>query len=341
MSKKDQFKNELMMRMRFHLDKTTLSILYNTLNDMLYHVDIVDTITLPATMDNTNEYILGLYELKRGLNLKESSLKTYIDCAKNFINFMNNKPLTMITTEDIEYYLETRRKEGNQNNSLNNKRRKLNSLFVWMKKNKFIRENPMDNIDCFKTVQKPVDHLTALEVEQLKTGCINKRDRALLEWFRCTAMRVGEIPQVNINSIDWTTGQVRIYGHKTDTYRLVMLDAIALKYLKEYVVEERKLTTGSDKPLFVPSKGNQNTPLTRDGIYSEVKRIAAKSGLNKRVYPHIFRKTCATNIVKRGASVDEAGLYLGHKPNNVTAKHYAYMSEDSVKRIFKSYVECV
>ena len=63
--------------------------------------------------------------------------------------------------------------------------------------------------------------------------------------------------------------------------------------------------------------------------------------MEKRIYPHLFRKTTATNIVKRGGSVDAAGEYLGHAPRNVTDKHYAYKSKQYIEKIFHDYVEAV
>lgn len=190
MTKKEIFKNEIMIKMKYHLDKNQMSILETTLAEILYQVDIVDAVTLPATIDVSNEYILELYELKRSLVLRPKTMKVYMSTAREFVRYLN-KPLVQINREDIEYYLRLKIREGNIGSSMNNKRRKLNSLFVWMKKSKFIVENPMEGIECFKETLKPVDHLTAEEMEQLKTGCRNKRDRALIEWLRSTASRIG------------------------------------------------------------------------------------------------------------------------------------------------------
>ncbi|MCI8823310.1 MAG: tyrosine-type recombinase/integrase [Lachnospiraceae bacterium] len=338
MTQKEIFKNRILTGMKYHLGKNEIAMLETALSEALYQVEIVESKTLPATVDMTNEYILDLYELKRSLVLKPSTMKVYMDTAREFVRYIN-KPLVLIDREDIEFYLRVKVREGNTGTSMNNKRRKLNSLFSWMKKNRFIRENPVENVECFKEVLKPVDHMTADEVEQLKEGCRDKRDRALLEWLRSTAARKGEIPYININQINWSTGEVVIYGEKTETYRTVYLDGVALKYLREYITEERGITIRSSEPLFTRSVGNKKAVLTRAGIYAEVKRIAGRSGLDRRVYPHLFRKTTATNIVRRGGSTDDAGLYIGHKPQGVTARHY--ISNESVSRIFREYVEAI
>ncbi len=343
MTVKENLKNEILIKMKNHLGTTEMIILENVLNDTMYNKNIAEEETLPTTLDSTNENIIELYQIKKGMTLSEETMKEYLITVREFLNYVHNKLLTKIETEDINYYLFVKQKQGNTNTSLNNKRRKLNSFFTWMKKQKLIEENPVDGVESFKETVKPIDYLSPVEVELLKTGCKDKRDRALLEWLRCTAVRKGEIPYVNINQIDWKSGKVLIYGEKTNTYRTVMLDDIALLYISDYILNERRILLDSNENLFTYCRGDNSKPLGKSGIYALIKRIAKRSMLpnDRRVYPHLFRKTTATNIIKRGGTIDDAGLYLGHKPEGVTAKHYACMTEDYVQDIFKKCVQTV
>ena len=341
MTKKTIFKNEILLKMQHHIDTTQLSILESALDSALYAVDLVDiNPEVPDTVDSTNSYILSLYELKRNLTLSKESIKVYMITAAEFVNRIN-KPLTKITADDILYYFALKKKDGCQNTTLNNIKRNLNSLFKWMRQNRFIAENPLDMIENFKEVSKPVDHLTALEFDLLKTGCKTKRDRAMLEMFRCTAMRKGEFPSICINQIDWKTGKVLIYGEKTLTYRTVLLDDITIKYLEEYITTERCLPLTSPEPLFTCSRGDTTKPLSKNGFYAAIKRLAQNSELDKNVYPHLFRKTTGSNIIKRGGTTDDVDAYLGHKPQGVAKKHYIHYSEKYVEDIFSNYVQAV
>ena len=202
MQKKEQFKNEILLKMKYHLGKNELAILEEALSESLYQVDIIDAITLPATGTD-----------KRSISLKESTMKAYLGTAKELIRYVN-KPLVAMDKEDIEHYLRCKKKEENKGSSLNNKRRKVLALFFWMKKQHFISENPVEEIERFKEVTRPVEYMKSEEVEQLKEGCKNRRDRALLEWLRSTASRKGEIPYVKINQIDWNNGELILYGEK-------------------------------------------------------------------------------------------------------------------------------
>ena len=62
MTRKETLKNEIVMKMRYHLGKNELAMLDETLSECLYQVEIVDATTLPETFENSNEYILELYE---------------------------------------------------------------------------------------------------------------------------------------------------------------------------------------------------------------------------------------------------------------------------------------
>ncbi|MBO5032130.1 MAG: site-specific integrase, partial [Lachnospiraceae bacterium] len=168
----------------------------------------------------------------------------------------------------------------------------------------------------------------------------HKRDRAIIEFMRSTAMRRGEIPLVKINDIDFRTGKLVIFGEKTQKYRTVFLDDVAIHYIKEYL-QDRGVSETSREPLFTHLRGDKTQVLDAEGIYASIKDIAGRAGMDRRVYPHLFRKTTATNICKRGGSEDAAGEYLGHAPKNVTGKHYIYKGDRYVEQIFHNFVEAV
>ena len=144
-------------------------------------------------------------------------------------------------------------KSCNSNTSLNNQRRHPQRIFTWMRKSKIVTENPVESVEIYPEIQKPVDHMEAQEYEELKTGCIRKRDALMMELLRSTAIRVGEAERLNVNDIDWRAGSVSVYGQKTRTYRTVYLDDIALKYLGEYI-QERGCNINSRDPLFVSER---------------------------------------------------------------------------------------
>jgi site-specific recombinase XerD len=338
MNIKEKVKNDIMVKMQYHLDSVTMDILGSVLIQTLSNVEVVEMNTLPAAVDDTNGYIIELFKMKKAPKLSEKTVAFYLDTVQNLILAVN-KPLTKVTSMDIEMFLNTL-KSTNSAVSLNNQRRNLSAFFTWMRKSHIILENPCDSVEAYKEMQKPIDHMEPEEFEQLKNGCKHKRDRAMIEFMRSTAMRVGEIPNVNVCDIDWRTGQINIYGEKTRSYRLVCLDSVALKYLSDYVLS-RGISLNSQEPLFAPVRGDKRTALDSGSIRGAISTIRSRAGMNRRVYPHLFRKTTATNIVKRGGSVHDAGEYLGHKDRSTAGQHYTYISKEHIVEIFNKRVAAV
>ena len=234
---------------------------------------------------------------------------------------------------DVELFLDNIAKT-NDAVSVNNHRRNLSAFYTWMRKSHIILENPCESVEPFKEITKPIDHMLPEEFEQLKSGCKHKRDRAMIEFLRCTAMRVGEVVNVKISDINRRDGKIQIYGNKNRTYRPVCLDSVAIKYIADYIFS-RGLNLNSNEYLFTSIRGN--VPLQIGGIRCAVIAIAKRANVDRRIYPHLFRKTTASNIVKRGGSMHDAGEYLGHKDRSTAGKHYAFISEEHTIDIFNKY----
>lgn len=63
--------------------------------------------------------------------------------------------------------------------------------------------------------------------------------------------------------------------------------------------------------------------------------------LDRKVYPHLFRKTTASNIVKRGGTIHDAVEYLEHKERTITDRYYVYVGEEHTIDIFNKFVATV
>lgn len=338
MDLKERVRNDILLKMQYHLDGMQMDMLGNVLVQVLSGVEIVEMQTLPATVDNVNEQILQLFQLRKASKLSPRTVEQYFDSVRRLI-CSADKPLTNITSMDVELYLNNIR-GANSPTSLNNQRRNLSAFFTWMRKSKLILENPCDGVEPYKEIQKPIDHMEPEEAEQLKDGCKHPRDRALIEFLRSTAVRVGECVKVNVCDIDWRTGEVQVYGEKTRAFRPVYLDAVAIKYVSEYV-KSRGQAQDSREPLFASVKEGQHERLSTSGIRSSLKTIKNRAELERRVYPHLFRKTTATNIRRRGGSTTEAGDYLGHVDRTTAGKYYAAKSPEQIYDIFRQRVAAV
>ena len=334
---RDDLKNEIILEMRNHLDPSSTTVLNRVLNKTLSNTEIIKTNVSPLTIEEENKKVIDLFLMNKAPKLSQKTTNYYMDSIKRLIQY-TDKSLIRINSMDIEMFLDSIT-STNDSVSINNHRRNISAFFTWMRKARVILENPCDSVEPFKEVYKPIDHLLPEEYEQLKSGCTHPRDRAMIEFMRSTAMRIGEIVGIKISDVDWNKGVLQIYANKTRSYRPVCLDSVAIKYLTEYI-NSRGLTLNSDGYLFTSLRDNTK-PLNDSGMRCAIKHIAQVANMDRRVYPHLFRKTTATNIVKRGGSIHDAGEYLGHKDRSTAGQYYIHISNDHILGVFKRYVETV
>lgn len=346
-TQKEVFRDDVLTAMKPYLDAVAMDMLNQVIVQALFNVNVeLMGETLPATRESTNEYIMELFEAKKAPKLSKHTAEYYVRTMKNFIAFIG-KSLLDVTDMDIEYYLDQYARKGNKPVTVNNERRIISAFFTWMRRTHLVAENPAESIEKYAEVEKPIDHLEDWEMEAIRDACkvkvVNKvthiaeyreslRDRALIEFLRSTAVRIGECVSVNRQDIDWNTGDILVYGQKGRAYRTVCLDDAAKFHLKKYV-DSRK---DNNQALFVSVKATYKR-MERSGLRAAIKQIAKRSILDRNIYPHLFRKTTATNMAKRGCPGELISLYLGHKNGNVTNKHYAYRSPEQVKAAFHQY----
>lgn len=347
-TKKEELRDTILTGMQPFLNAPLMEILNQVVVQALFGLEVTESETLLATIDDTNQRIIAIYMTKKAPKLSPKTVEYYMLTIRNFIEFVQ-KSLLDVSDMDVEFYLQSYARKGNQASTINNERRNLSAFFTWMRKSHLRSDNPVDSVEPYREMDKPIDHLTDGELEALRDACKVKvrnkvtdldeykeslRDRALLEFLRSTAVRVSECVSVNVQDINWQSGELMVYGQKNRTWRTVCLDDTAKYHLKKYIDSRND----KEPALFISSKSDHKR-LAKPGIESAIGRIAERSGLKRRVYPHLFRKTTATNMVKRGCPRELVAFYLGHKNGDARTlnKHYAATTPDQVLGAFRKY----
>jgi len=245
------------------------------------------------------------------------------------------KPLTQVDEIDIDYYLrwyEQRNiasgKGKNQASTCNSERRYLSAFFTWLRKEKFITYNPVELVEPLKEVRKPIDYFSLSQIEDLREGCKTLRDRAIIEVLRSTGARVGEIPHINKDDIDWKTGDVSILSEKSGKYRTLYIDEVAMRYLKKYLNSRED----NNEALFVWDKKPYQR-LEKSGIRAAMKSIAKRENVQYRVYPHKMRKTLGMQLKNRGVDIGLIQEVMGHANPVVTSRYYAESTPETLRQV--------
>jgi site-specific recombinase XerD len=203
-----------------------------------------------------------------------------------------------------------------------------------------------EKIEIGKTPDRQVDFLEYEEVLSLIQAADGNtmralRDRAILELFFSSGLRISELTSLNKSSINLSKEEFSIRG-KGSKLRVVFLAPDAKDALSRYL-EKR---TDMDEALFIryPKKGLMNTAvankeslrLTPRTIQRMVKYYAKKAGITKDVHPHTLRHSFATDLLMNGADIRSVQSMLGHS-SITTTQIYTHVTNERLKEIHKEF----
>lgn len=235
-----------------------------------------------------------------------------------------NMAVDKITENDLFVYLARYKKDNKVSNAyLDNIRLVFSSFFGWLNAKGYIPKNPTAGLEPIKVEKKIKQPFSDEELEKLRRICDQERDLALIEFLYSTGVRVSELVALNRRDIDFYGKNVVVYG-KGSKERETYLNAASCLHLKAYLDSR----TDDNEALFV-SERVPHARITVAGVEKILRRIGKDAGVAK-VHPHRFRRTMATNVLKKGMPLEEVRELLGHTKLDTTMI-YCTISKDNVK----------
>ena len=143
------------------------------------------------------------------------------------------------------------------------------------------------------------------------------RNRAILETMYSCGLRVSEVVGLRLSCIDEVEGFVKVIG-KGNKERLIPIGELALETIARYIDEYRRfveIESGYEDTLFLGRRGRE---LTRQMVFTMLRRTAHEAGIRKQVSPHTFRHSFATHLMESGADIRVVQEMLGHSSVSTT-----------------------
>lgn len=157
------------------------------------------------------------------------------------------------------------------------------------------------------------------------------RDRAMLELMYASGLRVSELVELPLASLNPRQGVLRITG-KGGKDRLVPVGEVALEFINTWLASARPALAKGRQPaaLFLSVRGEG---MSRQMFWTLVKRYARKVGINeKRISPHVLRHSFATHLLNHGADLRALQMLLGHSSLSTT-QIYTLVAKEGLKRL--------
>ncbi|MBU8789781.1 site-specific tyrosine recombinase XerD [Oceanobacillus caeni] len=279
-------------------------------------------------------------QIERGLS--ENTLKSYRRDLKDYTNFLVKKlevkSWNSVTRIEIIHFLYALKDGGKSTSTISRHISSIRSFHQFLVREKVVNQDVSLHIETPKKERKLPDVLSQTEVEQLLSietkSPLAYRNKAMLELMYATGLRVTELVTLKVSDLHLTMGFVQCFG-KGSKERIVPIGEVAIHAIEQYLQHGRgKLLKHNTNPtLFLNQHGR---PLTRQGFWKILKKIALEVGISKEITPHTLRHSFATHLLENGADLRIVQEMLGHEDISTT-QIYTHVSKTRLKDMYKTY----
>jgi integrase/recombinase XerD len=201
------------------------------------------------------------------------------------------------------------------------------------------KDDPTNLIDAPKMWKRIPDVLSEAEVTSVIRATQGRgwqvvRDKAIVELFYASGVRVSELVNIRTENINGEIGYVRCMG-KGSKERIIPIGKNAREAIARYCEKVRpKLVKNAMVPqLFVSRLGKK---ISRQSVWKIIKLYARLSGVKKDIKPHTLRHTFATHLLKNGADLRSVQEMLGHSDISTT-QIYTHVDRERLKSVHKEF----
>lgn len=212
--------------------------------------------------------------------------------------------------EHIRAFIAAEHRRGLSPRSVQRRLSACRSFFAWMLKSGYLRRNPAAGIRAPRAARKLPQVLDVDEAMQLvevpQDVPLGTRDRAMLELFYSSGLRLSELCALRWRDLDFAQGLVQVLG-KGSRERIVPVGSYACKALQQWQAESQG---APDSPVF-PGRSREK-PISQRAVQLRIKQLAPRQGIYKRVHPHLLRHSFATHVLESSGDLRGVQELLGH-----------------------------
>lgn len=282
---------------------------------------------------------LGTLATERGAS--RNTLAAYRRDLHDFTAFLGDRRIALAaaSVDDVVAWIERLRARGLKPASVARRLSALRGLYRHLVRERLAPRDPTQHVDPPRLTRPLPKALSAEDAARLVESpgvgtARGVRDRALLELLYATGMRASECLTLSLADVSLSAGYAVCTG-KGRKQRLVPVGAAALTWLRRYLrdVRPRLARRRDSSRLFLNARGGA---LSRQSLWTIVRRAAAAAGIRRRVSPHVLRHSFASHLLEGGADLRSVQVMLGHA-DIATTQIYTYLPTAALTRMYRRY----
>jgi tyrosine recombinase XerC len=279
-------------------------------------------------MERYIEKFMRYLEIEK--NYSQHTIDNYRLDLGEFKQFLGDLSLEKIDYLVLRKYLAKLKEKNLKVRTVNRHLSTLRSFFKFLVREGHLKNNPIVSLFSPKQEKHLPLFLTEEEVTKLIMIVQTKderglRDRAILETFYSTGIRVSELMGLNIQDVDFIGGVIKVLG-KGKKERLAPIGDVAIASIRAYLEKRKK----QEEALFLNKSGRR---ITDRGIRNIVVKYVRLASIKRGVSCHTLRHSFATHLLNRGADLRSVQELLGHV-NLSTTQIYTHLTTDRLKSVY-------
>lgn len=248
-------------------------------------------------------------------------------------------PLDDLGVDELAAFLGQRKTDGLAASSLRIATVHLKGFFRWLAARGMLPMDPAEPLLFPRPEQRLPDTLHADQVRRLLESVdpakpLGRRDRAMLELFYASGLRLAELCGARLEHVDFESDFLRVTGKGNKT-RLVPIGGAARAALDDYLKNERPtlVRKRTSSHVFLSVRGGGLSPAR---VREIVKERALAADIGRHLHPHLLRHSFATHLLQGGADLRVIQELLGHADLSTT-QVYTHIEGGRLKSVHRRF----
>ena len=231
------------------------------------------------------------------------------------------------------------KKKGLSANSICRRLAAIKVFHRFLVRERLVSEDPTNLIDTPRIWKRVPEVLSTAEIESMINAAKGRgwqaiRDKAILELFYASGMRVSELLNLKMENVNLELGYVRCTG-KGRKERLIPIGKRACEAIGKYY-ESARTKLVKDNTILTLFLSRLGKKISRQSIWKIIKNYARKAKIKREIKPHTFRHSFATHLLEHGADLRSVQEMLGHSDISTT-QIYTHVDRERLKSIHKQF----
>src|SRR5659263_15469 len=270
--------------------------------------------------DHNKEIIKKFIVFCNGQEISTSTCTIYLNSLHR-IAIKVKKNLDEMAESDYEFLLLNLKSKGYKEGYIYQYKKTIKKFFKWRFDLDVPRWVARIQLKATDTPVQPSDLITKDEIDKLYQACNNPREKALIAVLLDSGMRIGALGSLRIKNIEFNQFGAILYLSKTSqSNKSTVAKGIPITWSTGHLNQWLAMHPNKDNPeapLWVNLKGrDRGKAMSYNTIRKALKDVGERSGVKKRIHPHLFRHTAITGWIMEKFTEQEVKHRAGWSKSN-------------------------